>query len=462
MFLDVTEMIDYSVDLLNHHDLANSFFYLDRHDPTVGFAFDATQLQGPTYPDSQSESACPAPSDPLPTRLRVASHLAGYLRLHLEHQMGYTSSVGISTSKLLSKVVGSTHKPCNQTTLLPPYESNVVQFLDALEIRKIPGIGFKLAHKLRAHALGLSPDPNADSHSTSPDTKVPVRDIRLLPGMGPIMLGEILGGPGAPKDIGMRVWSLIHGVDNSPVMEARDIPTQISIEDSFPGLEGQENVKKALVLLAASLIRRMRVDLTDSEDSLPPGNSLHRAWIAHPRTLRLSTRFRSPEEARARGFSRTSRTAPLPQFIFSLDESVDALAERLFQEALIAMFRKLQPHRSGWSLSLLNVAVTNMVEIAGERKRSGGRDIEKMFRTQETVLRDWKVPELDHAPSLSPQQTPLAGTESWNPPVCDSQEHAWEDSDEEDVMPGVTCMVCGASIPYFAEAAHKRFHLIAD
>jgi DNA polymerase iota len=43
-----------------------------------------------------------------------------------------------------------------------------------------------------------------------------------------------------------------------------------------------------------------------------------------------------------------------------LDENIDALAERLVRESLFSMFRKLHPEKTGWNLSLLNVAVTNM------------------------------------------------------------------------------------------------------
>lgn len=488
-------MIDYTVDILNQNNLGNSFFYLDRLDPTAGFTFDATQFHGPTYPRASSESvpsAAQLTSGSLYTRLLVASHLAGYLRSRLEHQMGYTASAGISTSKLLAKMVGSTHKPNNQTSLLPPYavapesgtESSLMNFIDAHEIRKIPGIGSKLAHKLRAYVLAFDPDSN--DHLPSPDKKVTVRDIRLFPRMGPVLLEEILGGPGSPKDIGMRVWALIYGVDNSQVIGCRDMPTQISVEDSFRRLEGLENVKKALTLLAASVIRRMRIDLTENAKDLPPHSKPERTWVAYPRTLRLSTRFRSPEETHVRSFNRTSRSVPLPQFVFNLGENVGALAERLVRETLVAMFHKLQPHRSGWNVNLLNVAVTNMVDAAGERKHSSGRDIGKMFRTQETVLEDWKVPEPDYPRcqtggtdirSFQPQDQPAdvssypatellcknrGSFDASSLPAWNSPDHIWEDSDEDEAIPSKICPICGTPIPYFAEAAHERYHLVPD
>lgn len=453
-------MIEYNVELLNRNDLENSFFHVSREDPTAGFPYDATKISGPTFPSaSDLTGQVSIDTDPLYMRLLVASHLAGHLRHQLEHVKGYTATVGISTCKVLSKLVGNVHKPNGQTTLLPPYSpgphcegSNVLRFLDPYEIRGIPGIGSKLARSLRVHLSGSGPN-SSDSKAT--DDKVTVQDVRLFPGMGPEVLENILGGPGSPKGIGMRVWNLIHGIDDSDILEARDFPTQISIEDSYLKLDTFEGVKKELVTLTTSLIRRMRTDLIELEShpaakgmSVSSRKSPQSAtrWIAHPKTLRLSTRPRSsstPPGTRTYSVNRISRSAPLPQFVFNLEESVEALTDRLVQEALIGMFRKLHPQRSGWNLSLLNIAVTNMVQSAGEQKRSNGRDIGQMFQRQETVLKEWRVSEPD---------APDAG------PLAYKDHSTWEESDEDEVMPSITCGICGASIPRFAQVAHEVYH----
>lgn len=463
-------MIQYNVDVLNRNDLGNSFFHLDRQDPTVGFAYDATELQGPTFPpgsdagsDWTSAAAWPGP-DSLYIKLLVASHLAGYLRRQLEHQKGYTATVGISTCKVLSKLVGNVHKPNSQTTLLPPYdvreqaESNVIKFLDSYEIRKIPGIGSKLARSLKDHLIDSGPDFGASDGAPPDDDKITVRDVRLFSGMGPGSLERILGGPGSPKGIGVRIWNLIHGVDDSEVLEARDFPSQISIEDSYRQLDTFEEVKRELIALTTSLIRRMRMDLTEkidvdsqaSEPAQDPRPNPRIRWLAHPRTLRLSTRPKAHPTAsgvRAYSINRTSRSAPLPQYVFNLGENMDALGERLVQDLVISMFRKLHPEKSSWNLTLLNIAVTNMVESAGEQKRSSGRDIKGMFQRQETVLKEWRVSEdPDQPDSNLPAQ----------------EDNTWEESDEDVAIPGVLCRTCGASIPHFAQVAHEVYHSAPD
>ncbi|KAJ9306876.1 hypothetical protein DTO217A2_3657 [Paecilomyces variotii] len=508
VFLDVTEMIEYNVELLNAHDLLNSFFHLDKLDPTAGFAFDATKFSGPTFPPS-TDTPAPAVSslakgfgDPLRLRLLLASHLARYLRNELEYQKGYTASVGVSTSKMLAKLAGNVHKPSSQTTLLPPYlatgpdeESNVTRFLDSHDIGKVPGIGYKLAHRLRAHIL--CHDSDLGPHETPTpltDNKVTVHDVRCFPNMGPLLLEKILGGPGSPKDIGTKVWGLINGVDTPEVSAARDIPTQISIEDSYGTLDTFDAVKKALVSLAASLIRRVRTDLTEEgrDDAMQPeenkSSSIKRIrWLAHPRTLRLSTRTRSPPDlngTRSHIYNRVSRSGPVPQFLFNLDDNIDALAERLVHENILPMFRKLHPERADWHLSLLNIAVTNMVETAGEHKHSSGRDIEKMFRRQETgLLRPWKVADSDiNLTEHDVQGTPTASSK-WKDdkldpthecprPLRDSStdvvftgdmaDGAWVDSDGEDSTWSEPCRFCGVLIPHFASVAHELYHTVPE
>ncbi|KAJ5393719.1 uncharacterized protein N7487_011360 [Penicillium crustosum] len=391
------------------------------------------------------EETSVAPTDPssLEMRLLVASHLQGHIRSKLVHQIGFTATGGISTSKLLAKLVGNVHKPNGQTTLLPPYTatedntSNVSKFLDDHEIRKIPGIGSRIAQKLKSHVTGQE----------SVDEKVTVKDVRQSPGMGPPLLDRILGGPGSVKGIGMRMWSILHGVDNSEVLEGRDVPTQISIEDSYGRLDTLEGVRRELVVLSRSLIRRVRTDLLDmSDDTAPQGR-----WRAHPRTLRLSTRPRPPPDlgtGRAHSYNRISRSAPLPPFIFNLDENIDALAERLVRECVLSMFRKLHPEKSGWNLSLLNVAVTNMVETAGDQKQNSGRDIGKMFRQQETVLKDWTVQE----PESSSDVPRLSGG---SPEIQSQSDDGWDD---DEPLGSVDCPICGVSIPYFAQLAHQIYH----
>lgn len=234
--------------MINPHALHSSFFHLSRHDPTIGFEFDGRRIPGYTVPSNSSAfpgapllrtpdsmSSIDGGHSSLCMRLLIGSHLAQYLRRQLEEHQGYTSTVGISTSKLMSKLVGNVNKPMGQTTLLPPYssfdgsESNVIRFLDSHDIGKIPGIGFKSAQRIRDHVLGRPAAFDAGLVYGNSKERVTVRHVRLSTSMGVDLLEKLLGGPGALKDIGSKVWGLINGVDDSEVSKAREVPQQISI-----------------------------------------------------------------------------------------------------------------------------------------------------------------------------------------------------------------------------------------
>ncbi|KAK2872123.1 hypothetical protein FQN49_002533, partial [Arthroderma sp. PD_2] len=483
---------------------------LDKDDFTVGFEYDPTVYCGPTYPprdDPPRLDHISYPSD-LGQRLILASHLGNYLRKQLEEKKGYTSTVGISTSKLLSKLVGNVHKPRNQTTLIPPYLNNadqsdsyITQFMDDHEIGKVPGIGFKIVSRIRATVLGRENDLELYQELRDSD-QVTVGDVRTFPGMGSLMLDRILSGGGWPRDIGTKIWDLINGVDHSDVAAARATPTQISIEDTFGQLDTLDDVRNQIFPLARSLVRRMHTDLTDDEEAigtddeegdamrddipqaavLPEPSIRKRRWLAHPRTLRLSTRSRVPPSSSNTSSStaqpperptlynnRISRSCPIPQFIFSFHESVDAIAERLVSECLMPTFRKLHPEKSGWRISLINVAVTNMVESAGSTKNSAGRDIGKMFRSQNRVLREWKVTDVDsdvgdhQRDSAATAEEQCGDVLEMEDSVDDEMwEHEEVDSTLDTSTSCIECQICGAYIPHFALQAHETYHSISD
>ena len=517
VFLDVTSMIEYNVELLNKNDLAHSFFHLDKEDPTIGFAYDATSVYGHTYPKKLTASTVRSPeprkydeSEGLMLRLHLGSHLAQHLRHQLEEQKGYTATVGISTNKLLSKLVGNVHKPNDQTTLMPPYTlpdgeaTHVTNFIDDHDIGKIPGIGFKLAQKIRHYVLGKAAKFDDGLVYGGTLENVKAGNVRLYHQMGPETLESILGGHGSPRGIGSKVWGLINGIDDTEVGVARSVPRQISIEDSYIRLDTMEEVVKELRMLAMSLLKRMRLDLIetdddnqglDMEESTDQGLQANesRQWLAHPKTLRLTTRPRPPLNAdgtRTRSFNRISRSGPMPTWILNLNENIEDLAIRLVNEALIPSFRKLHPEKSGWNLSLVNVAATNMVETAADDKFGSGRDIGKMFRRQEDVLKPWKVEDRDIAPSdedegdigtdtAFPDQEKVLSVEAEAAPnaiatttpfepqpkieaVSSPEDGSWESDDEYDAEVGETCAACGATMPAFAIAAHQRFHLDPD
>jgi DNA polymerase iota len=482
VFLDVTDIVEYNVDLLNRNALARSFFCLSRQDPEIGFDYDASAIAGCVHGSSPRAD----PDDRnfnLYLRLVVASHLARYLRLKIEEE-GFTSACGIASNKVLSKLVGNFNKPRNQTTLLAFREEEIWAFIDSHDFRKIPGIGNRITGIVEAHVLATHPDPNFRSFEGA----LTAGHVRTHPGMlSAAALEKILGGPGSERGIGEKVWCLLHGVDNAPVKPASDLPTQISIEDTYRGLNDMAEIDRQLRLLSASLLRRMHVDLLVEEEIVgggsPPSTTdssqkevkrRRRRWLAHPKTIRLTTRpyFRAAD-GKPYNYARASRSQRLPGFVFGLSEArEEALVDRLVDEVLVPMFRRLNPASGGWNVGLLNVCVANMVVAAGGENggcAGVGRDIGAMFRRQEDVLRQWRVDdELETGADSGGESAPVhvvvdVGHDDHGVMVVDEAAMEGDDSDaeawEEDDRDGLECCSrCGHLIPGFALTAHERYH----
>lgn len=260
-----------------------------------------------------------------------------------------------------------------------------------------------------------------------------------------------------------------------------------------------DDVKKELVSLMESLVRRMRLDLMssidDADDVEPadqegltrPRTALSVEWIAHPKTLRLTTRPRlplNPDGTCERNFARISKSCNMPSIIYGKSQTVEFLARKITQEALIPLFHKLHPEQCGWNLSLINICATNMALVATDHKDGPGRDIGRMFKTQESRLKEWQVEDVDIAPSdgdsesgqtlesgnndtmkgsiEGPQADCVNGSLDRNTYEKGGCLDDWWDSDENESEKGEICRDCGALMPAFAMKAHERFHNLPD
>lgn len=476
VFLDVTDLVEFNVGLLNRNALQDSFFCLSREDPEKGFSFDATAIAGCVTVNGHGEDNH---DNLLFVKLVLASHLARYIRLKIEEE-GYTSACGISTNKVLSKLAGTVNKPRNQTTLLSLHEDEILKFMDSYGLRKVPGIGGRITHTLESYFLGR----DADTDTFVNGSAVKVGEFRTRQEVSPHMLEKLLGSrPGAEKGIGEKVWALLHGVDDTDVKAASLIPTQISIEDTYPGPKGGLNtsaeVERELIKLAASLLRRMHVDLTevdepDKDSAVSADGAKRTKWLAHPKTLRLSTRPKtSPNEGTPYNWGRASRSQTLPTFIFH-DIDHEIIAGRLVKEALFPMFFQLNPDKAeGWNIGMINICVANMTLTATEDAAGSGRDISRMFKRQDEVLREFRVYDGSETPPKT-DQISSTGESRDNPALnhtvaddddmdfgddyaSESESEAWGDQDGSQACPR-----CGHYLPVFAMAAHQRYHVLEE
>ena len=240
----------------------------------------------------------------------------------------------------------------------------------------------------------------------------------------------------------------------------------------------------------------MRLDLTadreeditvpQDEEAQRGRGEITKSWLAHPKTLRLTTRPRPPRDLdgnRLRMFNRISRSCQMPSIVFSVRRDIEDLAKTLVNDSLLPLFRQLHPEKSGWDLSLVNLCATNMAIAGTESKDAIGRDIGRIFRQQDDVLKEWKVidedvvlpqkpesPETHSIGDANPQQqaekldcSPWNGPEDTYEATQDSNtvDDAWH-SEAEAAASGDVCTICGVTMPLFAMAAHQRFHSLPD
>lgn len=424
---------------LNRGALASSFFHLSKKDPECGFACDLTSVAGCVEGDAESGRNA---ENAAHIRLVLGSHLAQFLRLKLDEKFGYTSSCGISTNKLLSKLAGTKNKPRSQTTLLAYTDEQVVLFVDPHTLRSIPGFGYKIARELESRIA--QQEARGDSHSF--ESTLTAREVRLHPSVTPSFLETCLAGPSFERGTGSKLWKLLHGQDHSEVKQAKEAPSQISIEDTYKGIQTAAQIKQELHKLSRSLVRRMRIDLVVADEAASELGA--QKWIATPKTLRLSVRS-LPQAGHkpSLDYGRVSRSAPLPSFVFDLRAGINQLAERLVNEALLPLFRRFRSERDGgWNLQLINICVANMVVGAVQGKAAAGRDIAVMFKQQDEVLRPWKAIEAVDAGARSDHGT-LEDSEF-------GDESSWDGGQSP------TCGECGRPVPAFALPAHMRYHAL--
>ena len=101
-------------------------------------------------------------------------------------------------------------------------------------LTQTPSSGFTIAQKIRTNVLKRPAAFEIGLVYSGTKEHVTVRDVRIFEGMGPELLNRLLAGPGVPRsgcprDLGDRVWGLVHGVDDTEVAKAKEVPQQISI-----------------------------------------------------------------------------------------------------------------------------------------------------------------------------------------------------------------------------------------
>lgn len=430
LFCDVTEMVD-------HHlaTAAKGRRYFDLHlpdapdkDERYGFEYEAWPNEGPghVFPQAASDHLNENRPDWWQERMLVAAHLAFYLRQRISDEVGLTCSAGIAPAKSLAKLVGALNKPNQQTTFAPPIASSsagrfidakmqearllhhITEFLDPLDLRKLPGYGRVVVEKIRDHVhpeatttaaqrgpkvrsnfmepANVSDEETEGAGEAAPSTPgLTVGTTRKMLSLQEMvdLFGDVTG---------PRLWALVCGRDAEPVVPAPDFPVQISIEDTYPypSLRGAA-IHSEIYRLSLSLLRRLELELVLSErnssdsgsasqpvdvptdsgvvrdykDAIPataskPVKGKAASWVRYPLKLRLSVR---------QGWNnRVSKQAPMPVEVFELEQPREVRAGAM-AKACKTLLRALIGGDDvvGDAMNLINIAALELSEKRPQR-----------------------------------------------------------------------------------------------
>jgi DNA polymerase iota len=275
-------------------------------------------------------------------KLYIASHIARELMLRISLGLGYSCSVGVATNKTLAKMVGSLHKPGGLTVLI---SSAVREFMAACHVRKVPYFGAKSRHTLQ-DAMGHDSARDGDLRVESVLSRYERSQfVKLYP-------------PGQ----GDKLWALLQGEDDAPVLETGHVQKQVSIENTYKEVTSIPKAEQALQPLLESLLRQLRVDMIGDDG----------AWLSFPTVLRLSVRVATGPSTLSNRVSHSHTLTSFAPFYLlpELETSSELakLAEKMRYSLVVPMLHKLCVSH-GFRLTdpgpiyfqMLNVAATGVV-----------------------------------------------------------------------------------------------------
>ncbi|KAL7567315.1 hypothetical protein ACA910_015689 [Epithemia clementina (nom. ined.)] len=236
-------------------------------------------------------------------RLDIAAAICEQVRQSIYHTTGFTTTLGISVSKLLAKLASDLHKP-NSLNVLYPWRSASV--LLPMPLQKIPNLGRATLQSLQpcllhAHASRPKKDqpPQEQEERSSPPAFWTCRDLLQVPQS---QIQSCLQQPNklrlasdtshqasvaAAERQATQILNLCRGWDPTPVLDDDGgLTKQVSVEDSFRRGTNvtAESVHQAMHALSVRLPKLLRERQASS----------HAPHLAYPTTLRLTVRVVDP------------------------------------------------------------------------------------------------------------------------------------------------------------------------
>lgn len=320
---------------------------INDNDVNIPWKFEGFVHSGTTEQSNNSNTL----SDHLYTSLAKASFLANELRTFIcEFTKGLTCCAGISTSKLLSKLVANLNKPNKQTSLLV---SDYAQFVSAYTLEKLPGLGRSIIQVFENHSTDYKCVGDLAKDFPVYTKSLFEASIQRLSQV--FYRNQHIYKSAITQTFIVKILLLLHGIDNSPVihhvanLSSISMPSKsISVEDAFRSCKDFQALKQSII---HPLVSRFMVLLVDDYES------------ERRRAQTLSVGFRKVND----GFKSTwkSRKAPVELVGTKLSRNnahaISKVKQAIVSRIICVLKEDANIHQASTSidLKLVGVAVSN-------------------------------------------------------------------------------------------------------
>lgn len=285
-------------------------------------------------------------------RILAGGEFAFELRKRVFEELGLTTSAGVSSNKLLAKMVSGLHKPNDQTVLVPSPAAVSCLLHDGLRLSKLPGVGFSAARELRSK-------------------------------YGAETIGELRR---CPRDrLVTATLELCDGKDDTPVKRTGR-PLSVGVEESFwsnPLIPA--NSGAAIAALGDKLVRKLKADQDDGPRT--PAVVVV-AFKKRRDGVRVALTSTLADDASVEAYSkRTTRQRPYvgPE----LGSLEDAALSARFTDAVSAVAKSVLADlvKPTDSLHILNITVRFPdTRTAGDAGTPNNRNIDSWLRVRDEPL----------------------------------------------------------------------------
>lgn len=296
-------------------------------------------------------------------RLKFGTIIAQEMRDQVKTEMNLTCCAGIAHNKLLAKLVGSKHKPNNQTVIFP--NSAVELMLSLNSLSEITGIGHSLNKQL---------------------SNVNIKSINDLQEADLFKLKKLLG-PEKAKTI----YDLSFGIDPSPV-KCSGKPQSIGIEDTCKSISAEKEVREKLKQLLSRLL------ILVAEDGRVP------------KTVKLTVR---KFDKNSKVSTRETRQCNISTSLFNT-KSLSKLSEsneNKLMTTIMRLFGKAVKTDKPYLITLLGLSFTKFLEKPNEKNSTLTNFLIKDIEVQ-SVTNIENLNFIDTTPEMSPSTSYFENSET--------------------------------------------------